>query len=234
MIDAKNKFREGYVLIKVPFSFYEMDNPIQQHTIVWAYTEQPFLKRSIKTKSLEQIQDIIDTPNIKVPFGLDPESWKSQQIEKIYDTESSFEQIVEGDIIQATIDGCTFRLYPDEYQILSAEKLGELLSEEGYHAVCSSGLLKVKTFIEATDYLKSRGISKRIAQKWATLGYKDLAYYKPYYDLLKMFTRPEHIYIDTFYENVEGISLKEQKKYANAYTIKNKFHERIRRIKAST
>lgn len=219
MIDAKNKFREGYILIKAPFKFVKLKEPVQQHTIVWAYSEQPLLRKKLTDKAFLEIDSLIheDTfMNSRIPFGKDPEEWRNEQINQVYSSNQSYENIYEGDIVQATVNNQTTRFYPEEYSIINSEKISTLLEEEGYHAVCSPGLYSIKSFIDKVHYLRSRGISKNIAEKWASIGYKDLVYYKPYYELLKQFSRPVHIYPDLFYEKIEGISLEKQLEYCNS------------------
>lgn len=39
MIKARDKFREGWILLLQPFQFVEMSFPIQKHTMVYAYAE---------------------------------------------------------------------------------------------------------------------------------------------------------------------------------------------------
>jgi hypothetical protein len=50
------------------------------------------------------------------------------------------------------------------------------------------------------------------------MGFKELVYYKPYYEMLTMFCRDYEIYPDTFYEEVEGIPLSEQSGPEEAHT----------------
>ena len=45
MIEAKNKFREGFIILKRPFLFAELKNPLQKYTILWAYSEKPVINK---------------------------------------------------------------------------------------------------------------------------------------------------------------------------------------------
>lgn len=212
VINAKVKFTEGFIMILRPFQFAEMKNPIQKMTIVWAYAEQPVLKKYITSKAKKQVELIENSSYVGRFFTQkEKEEFIEQEIEKVYKDRSSWENVYKGEIVQCQIDGQTVRFYPDEYNIISKDKLQEILEEDGYHAVCSKGLFELKEFRDKQHYLMSRGVSRNVANKWASVSYKELVYYKPYYELLKIFCREHQIYPDKFYEEVEGIRMEEQK-----------------------
>lgn len=101
------------------------------------------------------------------------------------------------------------RFYPEEYSILTRDYVSKLLEEEGYHAILDPALKSIKDFQDKVFYLSSRGVPKKIAEKWASLSYKDLVYYKPYFEVLDLYCRSHEIYPDPFYEEVEGIDFSE-------------------------
>lgn len=211
MLDAKNKFREGFIMTKRPFKFANMKNPIQAFTIMWAYSEQPQIRPELTQTAREKLEEIEFATN---PHGFfsktQREEWMENEMKKIIENPKSYDQIYLGDVVQTYIDGELIRLYPDEYTIVDADKLAEIMEEEGYHAVCTRGLLDVADFRDKTHYLQSRGVPAHIANKWASMSYKELVYYKPYYELLTMFCRDHEIYADEFYDRIEGIPMKEQ------------------------
>ncbi len=207
MIDAKNKFREGYILINRPFQFKEMECPVQKNTIVWAYSEKPVIESNLTEEAKEEVLLISDTSGIGFMTGEHKQEYIAKEIESIYNNPKNYNHLHVGDIVQSTIDGVVCRFYPDEYEILSEEALTELLEEEGYHTICTQGLYRIKDFLDKAHYLRSRGVSKATAEKWASIGFKDQVYYKPYFGLLKMFCRPNEIYPDLFYKEVEGIAI---------------------------
>lgn len=211
MINAKDKFREGFVMVMRPFQFTELRNPIQKFTIIWAYAEQPKIVRELTETAKEEV-DLIENQSHGPRFftSKDKEEYIQREIERVYANPKSWNENYKGEIVQTYIDGQLIRLYPDEYNIVSKEKLQEIMEEEGYHAVCSRGLYELKDFRDKAHYLKSRGVPKHIANKWASMSFKELVYYKPYYELLTMFCRDYEIYTDTFYEEVEGIKLADQ------------------------
>jgi hypothetical protein len=207
MLDAKKKFREGYILINRPFQFKEMKNPIQRNTIVWAYSEQPVVEKNLSETAKEEAILLESTSGIGFIRQGDKEDYIARELERIYNNPKNYDSLYVGDIIQSTIDGVLCRFYPDEYSILDQDALNEALAEDGYHMIGNESLYKIKEFRDKTHYLKSRGVDKATAEKWASLGFRDLVYYKPYYDLLKMFCRPNEIYPDSFYEEVEGVKI---------------------------
>lgn len=213
MINAKDKFREGFIMIMRPFSFVELRNPIQAFTIVWAYSERPVTRKEL-TETAKEKMDLVYNESIPIGFFTkkDKEEYINKEIERISNDNKSWNEKYVGDVVQTYIDGQLIRLYPDEYNIISKEKLAEIMEEEGYHAVCSRGLYELKDFRDKTHYLQSRGVSENIANKWASMSFKELVYYKPYYELLEMFCRDYEIYPDEFYQEIEGISMEEQKK----------------------
>jgi len=219
MLNARDKFREGFIMIMRPFKFAELRNPIQRFTIVWAYSEQPKISRELTQTASKEI-DLIENTNYGPRFlrAGDKEEFIEKELERVYEQSKNWDEKYKGEIVQTYIDGQLIRLYPDEYNIVSREKLQEIMEEEGYHAVCSRGLFDLEDFRNKSHYLRSRGVSEHIANKWASMGFKELVYYKPYYEMLTMFCRDYEIYPDTFYEEVEGIPLSEQSGPEEAHT----------------
>lgn len=208
IIDAKNKFREGFIMLNRPFQFSDMQNPVQKLTIVYAYAEQAKFEERLTLKALKEIENIEnDSSFLKRDKQINEShtEYIDRKLSQIYDSPLNFENVYKGEIVQAIIDGQTCRFYPDEYSLISLEKLNEIMSEEGYHAIITPGLEKVKQYRDILHYLESRGVSNHIAKKWAGLTFKDLIYFKPYYELLTMFCRDYEIYPDNFYREVEGI-----------------------------
>jgi len=221
MINAKDKFREGFIMLQRPFDFIELKSPLQKFTILWAYSEQPVTKVVLNSDGKEELDLIENSSN---PLGFwnqeDKEKYLQKEIDYIYSHKKYLETLYEGEIVQAYVEGQLCRFYPDEYTIVSKEKLNEIMLEEGYHVVCDNSLFEIKDFKDKKHYLQSRGVSERVARKWASLSYGNLVMYKPYYELLEMFCRPyEIISNDSFYEEVEGVDFTElnevQKEIAN-------------------
>lgn len=213
MIDARKRFKEGFIMLNRPFSFAELKTPLQKFTIVWAYSEKPKEHQAITDLGKEKAEEVEhSTSRIGFFKPADREEWIEKEIEKIYKDPKYNETIYEGEMVQTYIEGRLCRFYPDEYTIVSQEKLTDIMSEEGYHTILDPAINKLSDFRTKKHYLQSRGISEHIANKWASLSYKELVIYKPYYELLKMFCRSNEVYgDDKFYDEVEGITFEEQK-----------------------
>jgi hypothetical protein len=212
IINAKQKFREGFIMLLRPFDFGDLDQPLQKFTILWAYAERPVTREVITQAGLEKADEIENTSNpIGFWSGKDRDEWIGKEIEKVFQDPKYRETQYEGEIVQATIDGQLCRFYPGEYSIIGPEKLTDLMQEEGYHTILNPAIEKLPDFKRKQHYLRSRGVSKAVASKWASVTFRDLVIYKPYYQLLTMFCRPNEILVDPFYEEVEGISIEEQR-----------------------
>jgi hypothetical protein len=215
MIDAKNKFREGFIKLKRPFEFDELESPIQKFTILWAYSEKPLFTKSLTEKARERISNIDRTSYLGSSFFEAPDR-KEKEIEKVIYDQGSYDEIYKGDVVQCFVEGKMCRFFPDEYSILTMGEMSDTMQEEGYHVICNPSIYSVQAFKDRAHYIQSRGIDSHIAKKWAGLYFKDLVVYKPYYEVLLMFCRPHEIIPDDpFYIEVEGIdftSLKEQRR----------------------
>lgn len=224
MIDARTRFKEGFVMVMRPFQFENLRNPIQKFTILWAYSEKPKIRKEL-TESAKEETDLIGNASFGPRFMTtkEKEEYVEKEVERVFRNPKNWEETYIGEVVQTYIDGQLVRLYPGEYNIIDKAKLQEILEEEGYHAVCSRGLYELKEFRDKQHYLRSRGITKGIANKWASASYKELVYYKPYYELLTLFCRDNEIYMDAFYEEVEGIKIADQK--APSYEIS--FHSNM-------
>jgi len=209
MISAKDKFREGYIMVNRPFKFFEMDIPIQKFTIFWAYSEQPVFEQVLTEEAKEEAYHIANPG----PFGRalfsnkDAEAYIDEKLSFLFDSAIAYKKLYLGDIVQVFIGTTVIRLYPEEYTILTEEKIKNIIAEDGYHAVVLPGATSIQQFKDSMIYLRSRGVSKSTATKWSSIGLKGMVYYKPYFSLLESFSRPHEIMMpDQFYKDVEGIN----------------------------
>jgi hypothetical protein len=231
MINAKDKFREGFIMLQRPFDFADLKNPLQKFTILWAYSERPIIKNVLTKEGREKLE-LIENSSNPISFWNKEEKEKrlEREIEYVMNNPKYHEPLYEGEIVQVYVEGKLCRIYPDEYTIISKERLNEIMVEEGYHVVCDNALYLLKDFTDKKHYLQSRGVSERVAKKWASLSYGSLVMYKPYYELLKMFCRPyEIIADDNFYEEVEGVDFTELKEVQKEFQEmkREKFVERF-------
>lgn len=200
---AKDKFREGWIMTQRPFDFGDLkDYPIQKFTLFYAYSQESLFNQVLSEETYKEIDTIEnDVGRLTFRFEETREKVKEELIERLLDSPKSYNRVYQGDIVQIRYYGHYISLYPDEYKIISDERLFEILQEDGYHALLNNSLKNLKDFKDKTHYLQSRGVSKHVSDKWASQTYKDLVYYKPYRELLEMFCRENHIYMpDLEYE----------------------------------
>jgi len=211
MIDARKKFKEGFIMLNRGFQFGELKHPLQKFTILWAYSEQPVIEKELSKEAIEEIELIENTtPVLGFWTSKDREDFLQKKIDGVLNAEKSYNKLHMGDIVQTYVDGVLCRFFPNEYSIIDSTKLFEIMQEDGYHTICSPALEKIPDFLKNVHYIKSRGVDDETARRWVTLGYKDLVMYKPYYQLLELFCRPmEVISNDEFYINKEGIDFTE-------------------------
>lgn len=204
MIDASKRIYHGWIILKQPFRFAELEEPLQMKTILYAYSERPVIKRVLTEKALEERDSILNQSIMFTPFER-KEDIIDRQVKELERKNASWEEEYHGEIMQVVINGVTTKFFPEEYDHVSEKLLSEYLEDEAYHMVAHPGLFKNQEFLKRRHYIQSRGVDERIAGKWVSIGFKDLVMYKPYFQLLKMFARDHEIYADPFYERVEGI-----------------------------
>jgi hypothetical protein len=208
---AKDKFREGWILLLQPSQFAEMSFPIQKHTIIYAYSEKPTFRKELNKKAIDKI-DIIDCgPSFSyLSVNESIQEVKEKKILEIMNDDKNYDQIYTGEIVQTEIDGIILRFFPNEYNIITEQSLVEVLQEDGYHTIIDKKLERIKEYKDRLHYMKSRGLDANTAKKWASIGYKDLVYYKPYGTLVEMYCRPNEIYLpDSQYTDLGDTYLEE-------------------------
>lgn len=210
MLNAKDKFKEGYIMLLRPFDFVELQYPLQKLTILYAYSERPIFRKLLIPSALEEIRLIENSSGMFYN-----NERKDADIDKIVRDDRSYENYYEGDIVQCYVEGHLCRFYPDEYNIIKQNTLDSIFSEEGYHCIVNPAIREHKAFKDKLYYCMTRGIDKTTSEKYASYGFKDLVYFKPYYELLDAFSR--HIYPDKFYEEVEGIKCDEHNESRRTY-----------------
>jgi hypothetical protein len=235
MIDSRSKFREGFIMLKRGFDFADLDEPLQKFTILWAYSERPVVKNVLTEYAKEEI-DLIQNQSHPLAFwdNEQKEEYISRKIDSILSSSKAYSELYEGEIVQAYVNNVMCRFYPDEYTIVDSNKLFEIMQEEGYHTVCAPALEELAEFKKLTHYIMSRGVDKRTAMRWVSMGYKSFVMYKPYYELLEYFCRPlEIISNDPFYERIEGIDFTELNEIqreihnTNSYERSSRFTEAL-------
>lgn len=204
---AKDKFREGWIMLLRPFRFAELSKPLQKMTIVWAYAERPVIEKELNDKGKELKKELDDnygkvstifenSPMRKSTF--ETESNYHDRIEQEYNRIFQYyntKELYKGEIVQTYIEGNLTRFYPEEYSIISKETFEAVINEPTHDLVVNNPsvyqLLDVKTKVH---YLQSRGISEERAKLWVSSSLKDNVYFTPCQELLEIFCREEEIY----------------------------------------
>lgn len=208
MINAKELFREGWVRLDRPFEFGNLKYPLQKLTMVYAYAEGLKMGKQLSKEAKESIDRAKSRWSASL-FG----DALDREYDRVTSLPSSWEEVAEGQILQTYIDGQTVRLFPGEYTILDKNQVKAALSEPGYHTVpINGGAIRHKAFRDQLFFLRSRGLNKGDALRYASIEFPGKYYYKPYFALLTYFCRNDEILPDEFYEEVENIRITRAKR----------------------
>lgn len=199
------RFKEGWVQLQRPFLFGDLDHPLQKFSILYCYHFDFTYKETVSEKGLKEI-DSLYRNNSKSHFFKLSEDELEREANRLSEIHSV--KKVSGQKIYTYIGENECRFYPNEYKILSLEKVKRLIEEPGFHAVPTvRDAFKDANLIEQIMYLRSRGLSEHDAKRMCSLSLKDKVYFKPYFHLLELFARNYEIFVDPFYEEVENIKL---------------------------
>lgn len=218
-MDAKNNFREGYILLQRSFKFAEMEFGIPKFSILYAYIERPLFEDEINERGQSSLEEIDASRsfmggNYKFKKGIyEKEEDYNKRISEEYDfilkDPKNFNKIHIGNMVQTTIDGVNCSFFPDEYKVIEFETLSESIYGDEYLMITpDEKIFNMPEMQNKIFYLQSRGISKKKAQKLSSFGLKDLVMYFPHPELQKMFCRShEVVYIpeyEEYYKHVYG------------------------------
>lgn len=211
-MNAKNKFREGWVMLLRPFDFAELSKPLQKMTILYAYSEQPIVNMVLNEKGVQELEDLNEAWDKKgkigifggskiygIRFGESEEDYDDRMgryLDDIYRKYSTKEDY-KGEIVQCYVEKQLCRFYPDEYNVISRETFEHLLScdENEYKIeIEDSKYFDLKSIKEKIFYIQSRGIPKDIATKMNSVEAKDAVIFRPQEAILEMFCREHEIY----------------------------------------
>lgn len=218
MSAKENYFREAWIMLKQPFKFVEMEQPLQRFTVLYAYADQPLIKYTLDDKGKELKQEIIDSLDsgflggnhkYKKQFRETDEEFSKRINDELdyIDEHYSKVQIYEGHIVECTVEGVRCRFYPDEYSIISQDTFNMVVSGEEFILKTEvPSVFKIQQIKDKIFYMKNRGIPEQIAKKWASFSLKDAVYFKPRIEVLKYFCRDNEIYLpDMDYSDVDNV-----------------------------
>lgn len=219
-----NYFREAWIMLKRPFKFVEMEQPLQRFTVLYAYADCPLIKYTLNDKGRELKEEIMNSldsgflgGNHKYKKGFresDEEHSKRINDELDYiDNHYSTVEIYEGHMVQCTVEGVLCRFHPEEYSIIGQDTFNMVVSgEEFFLKTEIPSVFKIQQIKDKIFYMKNRGIPEQIAKKWASFSLKDAVYFKPRIEVLEHFCREPEIYLpDDDYEEASLKFLEKQK-----------------------
>lgn len=210
-MNAKNKFREGWIMLLRPFEFAELKKPLQKMTILYAYSEKPIINMVLNEKGREELKWLNHYWD-KKGGGLsdfhkmyqrrlfeDDDTYDERMgryLDKIF-RDYCIEEDYKGEIVQCYVEGQMCRFYPEEYNIISRETFEHLLTcdEREYQIeIENKSHFDIKTVKERIFYIQSRGVSKEKAMKMSSKEAKDSVIFRPQQAILEMFCREHEIY----------------------------------------
>lgn len=207
---AKHKFREGWIMLKRPFTFAELSKPLQKMTILYAFSEKPIITMELNAKGIEEMEILNESygkaigsftgdQRYKKGFGESDDSYEermTKEIDQIF-REYSTQENYQGEIVQCYVEGQMCRFYPEEYSIISKETFDHLLTcddQEYTIDVESEEIFETKALKERLFYIRSRGIPKGKAMKMNCGEARDAVIFRPGQAILNMFCREHEIY----------------------------------------
>lgn len=223
-INAKNNFREGWIMLLRPFDFEDMVT-LPKLTLVYAYMEQPIVVNELSEKGVEVIERI---SNPRAMCSLSSH-YKKQITESDFEYHERINEIIriemekrenfniihKGNILQTSIGGQLCRFYPDEYSVVDEELLNQAIEGEEFLMVANSTtLFNIKEFKDRVFYMKQRGINEKKAMQFASYGLKDNIYYIPHPETQKIYCRSNEVrnrkefeeYINAVYGDFESFA----------------------------
>ena len=203
MINAKNRFKEGWVMLNRPFSFGDIEGTgkvFQKLTIFYAHSERPMLHTVTSEKGIKLINKAIKEANQRKRLTLSDEQRNGiddqldEQIEIIKD-ENRVEEY-KGEIIQFPYYDKVIRFFPDEYKVIGMDTLEAVIGDEDSYEVelLDRNKMELPVLKNSIFYLKSRGISNDQAIRMCTHLLTDGVILRPKRSILEMLCREEEIY----------------------------------------
>ena len=208
-MNAKFKFREGWIMLNRPFKFGELKQPLQKMTVLYAFSEKPILEMTLNLEGQKEYKKLLDAYGHNNTLSNSSQYCKyfkeSQEeyenridaatnlIFKTYGTQEEYK----GEIVQSIIEGEICRFYPDEYTVIKPETLDHLLTcddQEYIAEINDNTIFTTQDMRNKIFYIRSRGIPNQKAVKMVSKEAKDCVIFRPQPALLEMFCRPNEIY----------------------------------------
>lgn len=215
MIAKDIYFREGWIMLKRPFEFHELSNPLQKLTLLYAFADRPIIRLKLDEKGMELYQDYLDN------YGKPPSVTGGKSIwnKLLNESENEYElrverdlnnlyknhqriEIYEGHMVQCYVEGQLCKFYPEEYSIIGPDTFQMAVEGEEYlMKVENENVFQMEEIKNKIFYMRQRGVPLDKSKKWSSSSLKDSIYFKPRMELLEMFAYPNEILLpDSDYE----------------------------------
>ena len=206
----KDRFREGWIILKRSFKFAELEKGIEKMTILYAYSDKPMLKMVLSKEGEELIDSLKGMEgkslftggdvNFVKRYGESQDDYDKRMVEeydRIIKLHSTVE-LYEGQIVQAEVSNVMCRFFPDEYSVIGRDTFEHIMTSSDYDMIIQDGMpytlpdTKNKLF-----YIMSRGVNKTIAERMVAKDFKDAVLFDPGLGVLNMFCREHEILDET-------------------------------------
>lgn len=207
---AKDKFREGWIMLLRPFKFAEISQPLQKMTVLYAYSDKPLLSYELNEKGKEEMEKLNYFSENNSIFSGHHATYSKRLNEDIdeFDERISKEQdrilsmfstveVYKGTIVECYVEGQLCKFFPDEYNVISKETFDHLLvcDEHEYKIdIENETYFATSTIKDRLHYIMSRGIDRDKAMKMASGEAMDNVIFRPQEAVLEMFCREHEIY----------------------------------------
>jgi len=207
-MEAKYRFKEGWIMLNKPFKFIELEKPLQKMTVLYAYSEKPLVKMILTSEAQEEIDFAYDEYGLNI--GVRKSKWRvlfneseedynerfDMQMDQLRETGCTVEQY-DGELVQCYVEGQLCKFYPDEYTVIKKDTFELLLTSESAHVLeiqKNSSYYNQDNVKDRIYYLRSRGINKDLATRMSSKEANDAVIFRPRPELLAIFCRPHEIY----------------------------------------
>ena len=203
-MDARLRFKEGWIMLLRPFKFAELKEPLQKLTILYAFSEKPIINLMLTEKGKKLVGNALAAydglnkrHSLSKGFNENDDIYE-ERFGKAFDELIRINSTVEdykGEIVQCYVQNQMCRFYPEEYTVISRETFEEVLIAEEYTMdIETVSYFKEKNIADKLHYIRSRGIDKTLAERMSAIEARDSVIFRPRIELLQLFCRENEIY----------------------------------------
>lgn len=211
-MDAKSRFKEGWIILLRPFDFAELSKPLQKMTILYAYSEKPIINMILTEKGKELLNEWCEYsdkegkssvtnmhPFYSRMFRETDKEYK-ERMDKHYDDIyrlHATQEEYKGELVQCYVEKTLCKFFPEEYNVISRETFEHILTcdEQEYKIeIEDPKFFDTKNIKDKLFYIQSRGINSSMSMKMNAKEAKDAVIFRPQPAILEMFCKEHEIY----------------------------------------